>query len=52
MATTEGDTPVDEREQRTAARLNGLLQLVGISLVVTFFMVVKGCVLSPPPFNP
>jgi hypothetical protein len=48
----EGDTSVDEREQRIAERLNTLLQLVAILLVVTFVMALKGCVLSPPPFNP
>jgi len=43
---------VDEREQITAKRLNALLQLVAILLVVMFFMVVRGCIFSPPPFNP
>lgn len=52
MTTAEGETPVDEREQRTSERLNNLLQLVGIVLVVMFFMVMRGCILSPPPFNP
>jgi hypothetical protein len=48
----EGAIPVDEGEQRTAERLNNLLQLVAVLLVVTFFMALKSCVLSSPPFNP
>jgi hypothetical protein len=48
----KGAIPVDEREQRTAERLNNLLQLVAVLLVATFFMALKSCVLSSPPFNP
>jgi len=29
-----------------------LLQLVAVLLAVMVFMVAKGCMLSPPPFNP
>jgi len=36
----------------TAKRLNALLQLLAILLLVMFFMVVRGCIFSPPPFNP
>jgi hypothetical protein len=42
---------VDEREHKTAERLNDLLHLVAILMVVTLFIVMKGCILSPPPFN-
>jgi hypothetical protein len=52
MTTAKGETPVDEREHKTAERLNDLLPLVAILMVVTLFIVMKGCILSPPPFNP